>query len=180
MTCIVGLVDKKSVWIGGDSAGSNGYQIRIRKDTKVFQIGDFLIGYTTSFRMGQLLRFSTPPKHDDKSEPYHFMVNTFVPWLRDLFRSGGFLTIENNVERGGFFLVGFANRLFAIEADFQVAEQSIGFHAVGSGDDVALGSLWSTKGMEPRKRLLTALKASTEFCSGVRPPFKILKLKEAQ
>jgi len=54
MTCIAGFVNKNEVWIGGDSAGVAGYNLRIRKDTKVFKVnGRFLIGYTNSFRMGQ-------------------------------------------------------------------------------------------------------------------------------
>lgn len=57
MTCIIGLIKNKKVYIGGDSAGVDGLNITIRKDSKVFKINKFIIGYTSSFRMGQLLRF---------------------------------------------------------------------------------------------------------------------------
>jgi hypothetical protein len=36
MTCIVGLVDKGDVYIGGDSAGVAGLSLSIRADEKVF------------------------------------------------------------------------------------------------------------------------------------------------
>ena len=65
MTCIVGMVDKlaKNVIIGGDSAESTNVNIFIRKDAKIFQNGNFIIGCTSSFRMIQLLRFTfKPPK----------------------------------------------------------------------------------------------------------------------
>ncbi len=39
MTCIVGLVDNGKVYIGGDSAGCAGYDVRIREDQKVFRNG---------------------------------------------------------------------------------------------------------------------------------------------
>lgn len=67
MTCIVGLVDQGNVWIGGDSAGVGGYDLMLRADQKVFRNGDFLMGFTSSFRMGQLLRYKlSPPKlHSD-------------------------------------------------------------------------------------------------------------------
>ena len=63
MTCIVGLADGENVWIGADSAsgGANGWAITRVVAPKVFplQIKEvdqwLLIGYTSSFRMGQIL-----------------------------------------------------------------------------------------------------------------------------
>jgi hypothetical protein len=55
MTCIVGIVENGKVYMGGDAAGVNGYSVRVRKDPKLFKVGEFLFGYTSSFRMGQLL-----------------------------------------------------------------------------------------------------------------------------
>ncbi len=54
MTAIVGLVHNATVYIGGDSAGVSGYSMTVRADSKVFTIGPYLMGFTTSFRMGQL------------------------------------------------------------------------------------------------------------------------------
>ena len=64
MTCIVGLVHEGTVFIGGDSAGVAGLSLVVRADEKVFRNGDFLMDFTTSFRMGQLLRYNpdSPPK----------------------------------------------------------------------------------------------------------------------
>ena len=42
MTCIVGLVEKGNVYIGGDSAGVGGYSLTVRADRKVFRNGDFV------------------------------------------------------------------------------------------------------------------------------------------
>ena len=59
MTCIVGYLDKETVYLGGDSAGTDGnYSQHIRKDKKVFQNGPFIFGFTSSFRMGQILMSS--------------------------------------------------------------------------------------------------------------------------
>ena len=58
MTCIVGMVDGQgTVYIGADSLAAGGYQKTIRKDAKVFTNGIAVMGYTSSFRMGQLLRY---------------------------------------------------------------------------------------------------------------------------
>lgn len=48
--------------MGCDSAGVGGWHLQLRADPKVFHVGHFLIGYTDSFRMGQLLRFGEQPR----------------------------------------------------------------------------------------------------------------------
>ena len=53
MTAIAGLVHDGKVYIGGDSAGVAGMDLHLRSDPKVFTVGEFVIGYTTSFRMGR-------------------------------------------------------------------------------------------------------------------------------
>jgi len=57
MTCIVGIQHDGRVYIGGDSAGVAGYSITSRADAKVFTVGPYVMGFTSSFRMGQLLRY---------------------------------------------------------------------------------------------------------------------------
>jgi hypothetical protein len=52
VTAIVGLVHEGTVYIGGDSAGVSGYSMTVRADAKVFTVGPYLLGFTTSFRMG--------------------------------------------------------------------------------------------------------------------------------
>jgi hypothetical protein len=180
MTCIVGLLDKDNVYIGGDSACvSEPYDMKIVSDEKVFRNGDFIFGFTSSFRMGQLLRYSfIPPKHDKNIETYKYMVSIFIENVRTCFKDGGCTVINNNEESGGIFLVGYNKRLFRIDSDFQVSEQICGYDAVGCGGAIALGSLYSTSGMRmsPQERIIQALKASEQFNAGVRGPFNIIKL----
>ena len=56
MTCIAGLVHDGAVYLAGDSAGCSGWDLTVRADPKVFVSGSYVMGFTTSFRMGQLLR----------------------------------------------------------------------------------------------------------------------------
>ena len=51
MTCIVGLVENGVVYIGGDSSGVGGWNLMLRKDRKVFRVGEALLGFTSSFRL---------------------------------------------------------------------------------------------------------------------------------
>jgi hypothetical protein len=55
MTCIVGLRQGGKVFIGGDSAGISGWDVTVRADPKVFLSGPYAMGFTSSFRLGQLL-----------------------------------------------------------------------------------------------------------------------------
>lgn len=179
MTCIVGLVDNGKVFIGGDSAGSNNWQLTIRKDAKVFRNGDFLIGAGTSFRMIQLLRYAfTPPVYEKPIEdnPDYlacYMATSFVDGIRECLKSGGFAKKETEQESGGCFLVGFQGKLFCIQDDYQVEETLCGYNAIGDGDDIARGSLYATQGLQPNERVLMALQAAQYHCTSVSAPFTI-------
>lgn len=181
MTCIVGLIDNGTVLMGGDSAGVDGLSLVVRRDPKVFQNGGFLIGYTSSFRMGQLLAHAfTPPTPREGQDVFAFMVTDFVDALRTCFKDGGYATRKNDVEEGGTFLVGFRDRLFHIEDDYQVGEAADPFTACGCGQDVALGSLHSTTGRDPHDRIQMALNAAERFSAGVRGPFVVAWLPTYQ
>lgn len=54
MTCIVGVKEGGQLWIGGDSAASSpaGPEIYTFAEPKVFAIGEYLVGYTISYRAG--------------------------------------------------------------------------------------------------------------------------------
>lgn len=177
MTCIVGLVHDGKVYLGGDSAGVDGLHLVTRRDPKVFQVDDFTIGFTTSFRMGQLLAHSfKPPKRHADDDVFAFMVTKFVDALRDCLKSGGYARKDAEVESGGTFLVGYQGRLFEICDDYQVGENIAGYAACGCGRALALGALFATDGQEPRDRIATALSAAEAFSAGVRGPFNTVVL----
>ncbi|WFU51760.1 hypothetical protein [Sinorhizobium terangae] len=181
MTCIVGLIDNGSVHIGGDSAGVAGHSLTIRADRKVFRKQDFIFGFTTSFRMGQLLAhsFELPKRHAD-TDVYAFMVTDFVNGLRQCLRDGGYAQRQYEAERGGIFLVGYAGRLFKIGCDYQVGEAVDGFDACGCGQEIALGALFARSHSPPRERLAIALNAAERFSTGVRGPFHFETLDSAE
>lgn len=178
MTCIVGLIDKvqNKIIIGGDSVGIGYYDATPRKDAKVFERGALLFGFTSSFRMGDIIRYNLAmPKVDKEMDAREWLVTDFIPKLREAYRTHGYLTLKDNVEKGGVFLCAFAGRLFRIDDDFQVGESLRDYEAVGCGEGYALGSLYSTdQNTNAMERVEIALKASVEHSSGVRPPFVIL------
>lgn len=178
MTCIVGLVEGDTVWIGGDSAGVAGYELTVRSDQKVFRNGPMLFGFTSSFRMGQLLRYRLQvPEHDSCVDVDKWMATTFIDAVRTCLRDHGFAKKNQEQESGGTFLVAYRGRLFNIADDYQVGVPLDGFDAVGCGGEVARGALFACSRLSGRKRIALALQAAERFSAGVRGPFHIVALK---
>jgi 20S proteasome alpha/beta subunit len=175
MTCIVGLRDNGIVYIGADSAGIDvsSLEIRPRLDKKVFKSDDFVIGFSGSFRGGQILKYNVLypeiKKHAFSVEEVEkYFVSEFVESVRDAFIAHGFPTDDDSCP----FIVGYNGWLVHIESDYQVGIYE-DFTATGSGSAYALGSLHSTVGMDPEYRITLALGAAAEYNAGVRGPFYI-------
>ena len=178
MTCIVGIVQDGRIYMGGDNQGSDGSNKTSLKNRKVFQNGPFLIGYTSSYRMGQLLQYSFyPPAIKENQDVLDYMTTDFVNSVRECLRSGGYATNDKGEERGGNFLVGYKGRLFEIQNDFSVMESSHAFNSVGCGYPYALGSLITSDDQTPKDRIINALKAAEVFSVGVGKEFDVLELK---
>ena len=184
MTCIARTIYKGKVYIGGDSLGSTSEYCISRKDAKVFKIigedlQSYIIGCTGSYRMTQLLMYSfVPPEMPVKTSLHKYLCTDFVNSLRNLFARGGFTEINDNVEYGGTFLIGVKDRLFIIESNFQVGESFSSFNAIGSGRNIALGSMFTSLKINPKilpkPLIFIALDAASEFNPYVRPPYTML------
>ena len=175
MTCVVGLIDKGDVYLGADSAGVAGLSLTIRADEKVFGNGPFIMGFTSSFRMGQLLRYKfSPPAQTIHQSDMEYMVSSFIDACRHCFSTNGFGDKDATV--GGNFLVGYKGKLYNVEGDYQVGIPQAPFDAVGCGADLALGAMYATQGLKPETRIKMALEAASTFSAGVSAPFHILKL----
>lgn len=175
MTCIVGIAHEGKVYLGGDSAGVGGWESTERADKKVFVNGDFVMGFTSSFRMGQILQYAfTPEKRHPDTDVMAYMVTVFVDGVRNALKAGGYASANNN-ESGGTFLVGYAGRLFRIDSDYQVAESICGYDAVGCGDSHAKGALFAVPNLPVGERMEMALKAAAHHSAGVRAPFNYVQ-----
>lgn len=187
MTCIVAIKTPKSIFMGADSAGVGGSGLSIIKDSKVFIKNKFIIGYTSSFRMGQLLRYKIKfPTQNKTQDIFTYMATNFVDALRKCYEDSGFLTKKDSSESGGSFLIGYKGRLFQIQEDFAILETICNYQACGCGKDIALGSLYSTDHehledcLLPSYRLELALQAAEQFSTSVRSPFNVLEMKSKE
>jgi ATP-dependent protease HslVU (ClpYQ) peptidase subunit len=177
VTCIVAFSAEGRTWMGGDSAGVAGYSLTQRSDEKVFANGGYLFGFTSSFRMGQLLRYRfTPPRRHPEDDLTKFMSTEFVDAVRETMKKYGFGRTTNGEETGGTFLVACGDQIFKIESDYQVAKSLHAFDACGCGEDIALGVMLALdeSDIPPDVIVQRALKAAETFSAGVRGPFTIL------
>jgi hypothetical protein len=162
--------------MGADSAGVAGYALSIRRDPKIYRVGEFLFGFTSSFRMGQLLGYKlSPPQHHSEWDTERYMTTVFVDALRDTLKAGGYARANNGEEAAGEFLVGYRGRIFRVCSDYQVGENVEPFDAVGCGAELAMGALYATRDRSPADRVAMALGAAEAFSAGVRGPFRMEK-----
>lgn len=172
MTCVVALRHDGVIYMGCDSAGVGGYSRSNRLDPKIYRVGEMLIGFTTSFRMGQLLGYSLtlprPTWRRPSSTPCAIASRPAAG--RRKTRTWSAAAISSSPTRAA------SSRS---KGDYQVAENAEPYNAVGCGFDLALGSLFTSgrvANASARERVEEALQAAAAFSAGVYPPFRIEEL----
>ena len=177
MTCIVGHKTKDNVYIGGDSAGASGRDIIIRADEKIFKNGEFIFGFTSSFRMGQILRYNfTPPKRKENIPDDEYLYNDFIGEVIKVFKKNGYAKVDSNQVEGGVFLFGYKNELYYVGSDFQIGKSIKDYNSVGCGDNYALGCFHALENekLPIEMKIKKALETAEEFSTAVRRPFKMI------
>jgi hypothetical protein len=189
MTAVVALIHENKVLLGGDAAASDDKSglIFSRVDPKVFRVGQFGIAFVDSFRMGQILQYNwVPPiykptagfKNLDK-----FMRTKFIESVKEAFKDQGYgnqtAGSTEDGDEGGIFIIAVQNtgRIFTMDTDFHIGEADLQYMAEGAGQELCLGSLYSTNSIKtPRRRIRMALEAAAKFNMSVRPPFTIIEV----
>jgi len=179
MTCIIGVEHCGRVYMGGDSAAVSGWDIVPTDDRKVFVVEDMIIGYTSSFRMGQLLKYELEIPEHSSLAGMNYLVKDFIPAVRACLKDGGYTRIENNREEGGLFLVGLGGRLYQVADDFQVLRSMRGVAAVGCGASYALGALTAMMPFDdgptgPFNAINKALEIAGMYSAGVCEPYYVV------
>jgi ATP-dependent protease HslVU (ClpYQ) peptidase subunit len=183
VTCIVGITDGTRVVIGGDSAGVSGWDVTPRADSKVWVKGEMAFGFTTSFRMGQLLRYRLEiPAHPEDMSAMEYMSTRFIDAARQCLEDGGWKKAESGRDDGGQFLVGYRGHLYGVEADFQIEESLNMYGSIGSGAPYALGALHAVVWL-PADNIYElddwtkrALIAASHYCASVIGPFNLVSV----
>jgi len=168
MTCVVALHHEGKVYLGADSSAVENGGISTRIEPKIFKKGKFLMGYCNSFRFGQVVEYYFNPPKSKSSNIMEYMVCQFVPELISVTK---YHDVEENTSS---LIIAYEGKIFYIDSDWQVGWDTTDYHAIGSGADVAMGSLYSTEGQQPLERLRIALEASEKFSTTVSRPFNYM------
>jgi len=177
MTAIAGLVEDGVVYLGGDSSAVAGWSLDLRCEPKVFRRGEFVFGFTTSFRFGQLLKYALKlPGLKKGQDVVEFLVVDLMDCLRKCLGEREWKDCSK--EEGGEFLLGFRGRLFEVDADFQVGEPLSGVAGVGCGGELCRASLLTSLGFgwAPEDRVRRALEVAERLNMGVRGPFHVVSV----
>jgi ATP-dependent protease HslVU (ClpYQ) peptidase subunit len=180
VTCIVAVEHDGVVYMGSDRAGSDGWGIGTVAAAKTFRNGPLLIGYTTSFRMGQLLQYALVPPTDTLTwDVDRWVATDLMAAIREAYDAHGWDETESNKHVGGNFLLAVAGRAYEIQSNYSFIRKVTGEYAVGSGEMFALGSLHSTRDLDPLDRVRLALEAAAEMSPSVAGPFDYVTQESA-
>lgn len=178
MTCIVGLAHEGVLYMGADSVAVSGWDVTTQRQPKIFRTGDFLIGVSGYPRLRQILQYRfTPPVHTPDRDDLHYMSVDFVDAMREASKDAGYARKDSEQERvDSFTLVGYRERFYVVEMNYQVVDFASPYAVIGSGESYALGALYATQnaGFDPLERVRLALRAAEEYSATVRGPFMYL------
>lgn len=181
MTCIVAIVERGIIYLGGDSISVKDYHKTLNRDSKIFQRKGILIGTSGSVRMRNLLQYRLEIPEYSGGDPMAFLVNDFLEAVRECFKRDGFIQEEKGREVfDGRFLLGFEHELYVVGNEYNIGRFAEPYCAIGVGEEYAYGSLFSTGqlGFQPLQRLEMALQAAERHNTDVSGPFTFLTSEE--
>ena len=178
MTCIVAKVVDGIIHMAGDKLGSNGYTKTISQRPKIFKNCDFIIGYTTSFRMGQLLEFTwSPPEKGENQTEDNYIYNTVVGSIKNILTSDGFAKDRE----GGEFLFGYNGKLYHMFNNFSIFEIEE-YTSCGCGADMAIATMYTlsnvnlVEDLSIEGQLSLAIESASSVMTGVSVEYDYLTL----
>ena len=91
MSCVAAVVKDDIVWMGADSAASDGEDIVVLQNPKIFRNGPLLVGAVGSLRMTQLLQYRLEvPKAEWGNDIMRYLTVNLVDAVRKAFGAGGY------------------------------------------------------------------------------------------
>lgn len=179
MTCIAGYIDDLgNVWMGCDSYYGDNITMNLSK--MFYNNGNMLLGYAGISGTHRLLKYKLnipeKPTHTNDEE---YMSTIVVDAIIKCFKDNEYNLAPNEYHEryDGRILIGYKGSLYVIDSSFFVYKCPK-YGAIGSGEESALASFFTTKDNDPKEIIKTALGAATRYAAGVAPPFTILKMED--
>lgn len=180
MTCIVAFkTEEGHSVIAGDYMASNGHNFHKVANSKVFSKSDkCAVGYTSSFRMGQILEhYWTLPPRTEGQELENYINVTVIESLRATFKTYGYGMKNGLEDLGGNFLLLYGERIYEVQYNYSVLDYDLEVIAVGSGSDAAQAALYCllpVKLENVEEMLMKVFEATSMVTATVSPEFSYI------
>lgn len=172
MTAIAAIEHAGKAWFAGDShVELEGIRV-LQRAPKVFRRGPVVIGIaglTVWEALWRRVSFVRQPGRDVEAWVFGEFAETAQREIKAL-------EIEGDDRGECAALIGIAGRVYYVEHDGNPWRPAHGYWAIGSGAELAIGSLHTTarRKLLPRYRLNLALQAAAAHCTTVAPPFRFV------
>jgi len=161
VTTIAAWKDKEQVWMAGDSGAFDDSTVIISAEPKLWATDVSLIGVAGSFRIMDILRYSSV---GEPSAVRDFLISKS--------NDPGFPQEDWSV------LVADYTGIYEIGEDFSLLKSKENYGATGAGAPTAFGALYALEkvDIEPKKRLEIVVNATIYHTTNARPPIRVIHL----
>lgn len=181
MTIIAACVDQDgNAWMGSDCISLHrDCDVKINSRSKVFRLGEILIGTSGTTRCGQIAEhLIIPGAIPEDCDLLQWLPVNFIPILRTAMKEhGGEFSKNGTFEMDLRLLIGLRGLLFEIDTGYGVLCHRSSFATIGCADKEAQAAMLTALKINPdmhaRMVVLYGLEAAAELEINIRPPFEI-------
>jgi len=150
MSCVIGLVTDDSVIMVADSSVCDGNVITPGGFEKISvfdtALGEMAIGFVGAMLPGQLIHFFFRPPEVPQSitcdgDTDKYVVTIVIPAIKRILVERGDWKNQEDYITG---LIAIDGALYFVDNNLSVSKSTLGYDAIGSGREIALGSLHTT------------------------------------
>jgi ATP-dependent protease HslVU (ClpYQ) peptidase subunit len=177
MTCIAVVRDLQNnkIWMAGDRGVSDDSIINVGSSPKIWKKEGYLFGYAGSMDGDRIKHLFVPPQFDGRGNIDKFMYSKFLKALRKFYEEW-WVDVTPTSDFGMIICV--RGKIYEHNAgDMSLTQYEQDYLVMGSGGDLAMGSLYSTqKQKDGRKRAVQAVSAAIAHSPSCKGPIDILSI----
>lgn len=175
MTCIVAIEDGRRTWVASDTGVtvSDGSKDNASGKIWVHKETGIAFGVAGNLSLGQAVRYGLRvPKPTSRMSGMEWCVRKLVPAIRRALVEVAQFDEDGLIEL--HMVVAFGGEVYEIDPSLAVTRSPRGYVAIGSGCDIAHGSLFSTKKQLPKRRACMAVESACAHHAGCSLPIEVL------
>ena len=177
MTCIAVVRDRvtNKIWMAGDRGVSDDNSISVCSSPKIWKKEGYLFGYAGSMDGDRIKHLFVPPEFEGRGSIDKFMYSKFLKALRKFYEEWW---VDTSPSSDFGMIICVRGKIYEHNAsDMSLTQYEQDYLVMGSGGDLALGSLFSTqKQKDARKRAMQAVNAAITHSTSCKGPIDILSI----